>query len=318
MDTKVAKEETTQHNNESEIDFVGPMIAAAVEIARSVSAQALIAYVNAIEDLELLQKSLDPETKLILVCQDEQEMQQAESISADVLSVPAFDLTRMGQVKMATLIAFSQQLLKPSDVFVFLTGVVGHGIDTVMTMRVGQEYELFHSVGQPKLTEHIRRPVFERVLRLALELAHEGREGKPVGAIFVLGDHKDVDKYYAEGRINPFKGYAEKERNILDEMIGESVKEIAKLDGAFIIKGNGVIVEACAVIRAAMTGESQPQGWGARQIAAAAITGCTKSIAITLSQSTGAVRIWRRGALITEIERSARPLLDGAIPPTVT
>ncbi len=314
----MAKEDSTQHINESEIDFVGPMVNAAVEITRTVSAQALIAYVNAIEDLEQLQKSLDPTTNLILVCQDEQEMQQAQSISADALSVPAFDLTRMGQVKMATLIAFSQQLLKPGDVFVFLTGVVGHGIDTVMTMRVGQEYELFHSVGQPKLTEHIRRPVFERVLRLALELAHEGREGKPVGAIFVLGDHKEVDKFCAEGRINPFKGYAEKERNILDEMIGESVKEIAKLDGAFIVKGNGVIVEACAVIRAAMTGDALPQGWGARQIAAAAITGCTKCIAITLSESTGAVRIWRRGSLITEIERSARPLLDGAIPPAVT
>lgn len=299
-------------------DFVGPIMEAAVDIAQKLSAQAIIAYVNSLDDPEQLKNTIDPRCKLILVCQNEQEIQLAESISAEVLSVPAFDLTRMGQVKMATLIAFSQQLLKPDDVFVFLTGVVGCGIDTVMTMRVGKEYELFHSVGQPKLTEHIRRPVFERVLRIALELAHEGREGKPVGAIFVLGDHKDVNKYYAEGRINPFKGYAEKERNILDEMIDESVKEIAKLDGAFIIKGNGVIVEACAVIRAAMTGESQPQGWGARQIAAAAITGCTKSIAITLSQSTGAVRIWRRGALITEIERSARPLLDGAIPPTVT
>lgn len=299
-------------------DFVGPIMAAAVDIAQKLSAQAIIAYANALEDPQQLKNAMDPKSKLILVCQNEQEIQLAENMSAEVLSVPAFDLTRMGQVKMATLIAFSQQLLKPDDVFVFLTGVVGCGIDTVMTMRVGQEYDLFHSVGQPKLTEHIRRPVFERVLRIALELAHEGREGKPVGAIFVLGDHKDVDKYCAEGRINPFKGYAEKERNILDEMIDESVKEIAKLDGAFIIKGNGVILEACAVIRAAMTGESQPQGWGARQIAAAAITGCTKSIAITLSQSTGAVRIWRRGALITEIERSVRPLPDGAIPPAVT
>lgn len=304
--------------SKEEIDFAAPMISAAIDIVKTISAQALLAYVNAIDDLEGLQRSLEPDTRLILVCQDDQEQERAKSISADILSVPAFDLTRMGQIKMATLIAFSQQLLKPDDRFVFLTGVAGQGIDTIMSMQVGNEYELFHSVDQPKLTEHIRRPVFERVLRITMELAHEGREGKPVGAIFVVGDHKEVQKYCAEGRINPFKGYAEKERNILDEMMGDSVKEIAKLDGAFIIKGNGVIIEGCAIVRAAMSTESVPQGWGARHVAAAAITECTKCIAFTLSESTGDVRIWRRGALVTEIERSASPLLDKAAPPKIT
>lgn len=303
--------------SKEEIDFAGPMISAAIGIVKTLSAQALLVYVNAIEDLEALQRLLGPDTRLILVCQNDQEQERAKSITADILSVPAFDLTRMGQIKMATLIAFSQQLLKPDDKFVFLTGVAGQGIDTIMSMQVGDEYELFQSVDQPKLTEHIRRPVFERVLRITMELAHEGREGKPVGAIFVVGDHKEVQKYCTEGRINPFKGYAEKERNILDEMMGDSVKEIAKLDGAFIIKGNGVITEGCAIIRAAMPTESVPQGWGARHVAAAAITACTRCIAFTLSESTGDVRIWRRGALVTEIERFARPLLDGAAPPKI-
>jgi len=304
--------------SKEEIDFAAPMISAAIDIVKTISAQALLAYVNTVDDLEGLQKSLDPDTRLILVWQDDQEMERANSITADILSVPPFNLTRMGQIKMATLIAFSQQLLKPDDKFVFLTGVAGQGIDTIMSMQVGHEYELFHSVDQPKLTEHIRRPVFERVLRITMELAHEGREGKPVGAIFVVGDHKEVQKYCTEGRINPFKGYAEKERNILDEMMGDSVKEIAKLDGAFIIKGNGVIIEGCAIVRAAMSTESVPQGWGARHMAAAAITECTKCTAFTPSESTGHVRIWRRGVLVTEIERSASPLLDGAAPPKIT
>jgi DNA integrity scanning protein DisA with diadenylate cyclase activity len=184
-------------------------------------------------------------------------------------------------------------------------------------MRVGEEFELFQSVGQPKLIEHIRRPVFERVLRLALELAHEGREGKPIGTLFVIGDHRDVQKYSLTGRINPFKGYTEKQRNILDDSMRDTVKEIAKLDGAFIIKGNGVIVAACSTLRPAVAGDSLPQGLGSRHAAAAAITAVTKSIAITLSESTGDVRIWRRGAMITEIERSPRLLLDMTRPPAI-
>ncbi|MEK7732379.1 MAG: hypothetical protein AAB363_11035, partial [Planctomycetota bacterium] len=178
-----------------EIDFAVPIIDAAADVAKAVSARVLFAYVSAVEDLTVLQSAVKPPTKLILVCRDADDEQRARERSIPAMSVPAFDLTRMGQIKMATLIAFSQQLLKAGDVFVFLTGVAGRAVDTLVAMRVGEEFELFQSVGQPQLTEHIRRPVFERVLRLALELAHEGREGKPVGTLFVIGDHREVQKF---------------------------------------------------------------------------------------------------------------------------
>ncbi len=301
----------------SDLDFAAPIIVAAADVAKAVSARVMFAYVNAVEDLPALQAAISPPTKLVLVCRDAEEEQKAKELSADSLSVPAFDLSRMGQIKMATLIAFSQQLLKAGDVFVFLTGVVGRGIDTLLTMRVGEEYELFQSVGQPQLTEHIRRPVFEKLLRIALELAHEGREGKPVGALFVIGDHREVLRCSLPGRINPFKGYTEKQRNILDDTMVESVKEIAKLDGAFILKGNGVILAACTTLRPAVAGEAMPQGLGSRHAAAAGITATTKSIAVTLSESTGDVRIWRRGTMITEIEKAPRMLIDHTSPPSI-
>jgi DNA integrity scanning protein DisA with diadenylate cyclase activity len=251
----------------------------------------------------------------VLVCRDAAEQQKAQQHSVPHITVPRFDLTRMGQIKMATLIAFSQDVLKSADVFVFLTGVACQSIDTMVVMQVGREYELFQSVGQPRLTEHIRRAVFERTLRLALELSHEGREGKPVGTMFVIGDHREVRKYAQENRINPFRGYAEKDRNLLDESMHETVKEMSKLDGAFIVKGNGVILAGGTTLRPASPSIPLAQGLGSRHSAAAAITAGTRSIAITLSESTGAVRIWRRGQMITEIERSPRPVVD-AVGPT--
>lgn len=303
--------------SKAEPDISGPMTNAAVSVAKAVQARALFAYANAIEDIRALTAATKPPTRVVLVCRDAVDVERARAASAESIAVPAFDLTRMGQIKMATLIAFSQGAIDAGDVFVFLTGVAGRGIDTLVTMRVGAEYELFQSVGQPKLTEHIRRPVFERVLRLALELAHEGREGKPIGTLFVIGDHREVEKASLPGRINPFHGYTEKERNILDDSIGDIVKELAKLDGSFIIKGNGVIVSACATLRPALAGEQLPQGLGARHAAAAAITASTRTIAVSLSESTGVVRVWRRGAMVTEIEKSPQRLLDGAVPPTV-
>jgi len=291
-------------------DFTTPIIAAAAGVAKAVSARTFFAYTNAISDIQALIAGFQPPTQIVLICQNQEEESLADSMEVPKLVVPDFELTRMGQIKMATLLAFSQQLLKPGDVFVFAAGVTGRGIDTLVTMRVGEEFELFQTVGQPSLMEHIRRPAFEKVLRIALELANEGREGKPVGAIFVIGDHREVLKYSIEGRINPFRGYTEKERNILDDSITDTVKEIAKLDGAFILKGNGVIMTACATLRATMAGEPLSQGLGARHAAAAGITTNTKSIAITLSESTGDVRVWRRGTMITEIERSPHTAHD--------
>lgn len=290
----------------SDGDFSAPIIAAATQVAKKIRAQVLFAYVSAIEDLASLIGAVKSPTKLILVARDDGDEHRAKDAGARMLRVPSFELTRMGQIKMATLLAFSKRMLQSGDVFVFLSGVAGHGIDTLVAMRVGEEGELFQSIGQPKLTEHIRRAAFEKVLTLSMELAHEGREGKPVGALFVIGDHPEVLKSCIEGRINPFKGYPEKERNVLDDSIRDVVKEMAKLDGAFIIKGKGVIISAGTILRPALAGETLPAGLGARHAAAAAITASTKSIAISLSESTGTVRIWRRGTMIMEIERSAR------------
>lgn len=290
---------------------------AATDVAKSVSARALFAYAHAVKDLATLAESTVGPTKLVLVCRDEEDQARARDVHAATLAVPAFDLTRMGQIKMATLMAFSKQLLKAGDVFVFLTGAVGREIDTVVTMRVGGEYELFQSVGQPKLTEHIRPAVFQKVLTLALELAHEGREGKPVGALFVVGDYGVVKKYCIEGRINPFKGYPEKQRNIVDDGMADSVKELSKIDGAFIVKGTGVIMSAGTTLRPAVSAAPPKSGLGSRHAAAAAITAVTRSIAITLSESTGTVRVWRRGIMITELERSPTGVLSGQTPPRV-
>ncbi len=287
-------------------DFSNAIIDAAGRVAKSASAETLMAYADGINDIARLQNSVQPPTTVVLITRDDRDIQRVEDFKVKHLAVPQFNLTRMGQIKMATLMAFSKGMLQAGEVFVFLTGVVGKRVDTLVVMEVGQEYELFQSVGQPKLTEHIRRVVFERVLTLMLELAHEGREGKPIGTLIVVGDYREVQKYCQQNIINPFKGYLEKERNILDQSMRETIKEFASIDGAFVLKGTGVIMSAGTTLTPGVPGSPLPQGLGARHAAAAAITAATKSIAMTVSESTGDIRIWRRGRMITEIEKAPR------------
>lgn len=284
----------------------GAMIDAAVQVAKKVKAKAVLIYVDSLDDVGAVAEKVKKVTRLILVARDEKDELRGKEHAHKILRVPDLDLTRLAQIKMATLMAFSQRLLSPGEEFVFLVGIKGQTLDTLVTMTVGKEFEIFQTVDQPKLTEHIKRVVFQQVLTIALELAQQGREGKPVGALLVVGDHKEVHKYCQQNIINPFRGYTEKERNILNDVIKETVKEFCTIDGAFVIKGNGVIVSAGTTLRPNISGEALPLALGTRHSSAAAITASTRSLAITLSESTGTVRVWRKGQMITEIERAAR------------
>ena len=159
------------------------------------------------------------------------------------------------------------------------------------------------SADDKPLTQSVSPGVFERVIQLASELATEGREGKHVGALFVIGDSDKVSEYCSQLVINPFRGYPEEERNILDESLEETVKEFSALDGAFIIRGDGTVVSAGTYLQPGKRGEKLPQGLGARHEAASSITASTDAIAVTISESTGTVTTFRGGKIIMEIEK---------------
>jgi len=287
------------------------MLHAAQEVIAKSNLNALLLYVDGLVNIEELEAiDFAGSLQVILIVRSDEAEKASRKYTEKVVRVPNVQLTRMGQIKMAVMLSFSKRLLNPGDQFIFLTGLSKGTLDTMMVMEVGREYEMFQSVEQPPLTEHIRRAVFERVLNISLELAAEGREGKPIGAIFVLGDSAEVSNNIRQTIINPFKGYPENERNILDDRLGETIKEFAAIDGAFIIKGTGVVVSAGTYLLPKLIPEELPQGLGARHVAGAAITLATKSIAITISESTGTVRIWRKGQLITEIEKAKRRVAE--------
>lgn len=223
---------------------------------------------------------------------------------ARVLKAPDIDLTRLGQIKMATLLGFAQGLFRKGDRLVCLTGLAGTGmLDTIVFTEVGAEFEMFAANGADDLSDHVHTEVFERVLEIAASLANEGREGKPVGAIFVMGDTPRVIASSEQLVLNPFKGYPEESRNILDPALEETVKEFSTIDGAFLIREDGVIEAAGAYLRTGAATVELPHGLGARHKSAAAITVITRAVAITVSESTGNVTVFRGGKILIEIDK---------------
>jgi len=274
-------------------------------IAQSCGAAAIFVYVDALDGNPLaLPEGLRPRLFYVTKTVEEDKVQQSRR--SQYLRVPNVPLTRLGQVKVAIFLALSRGLIKQGDKIVFLCGMAASGsLDTIIVTEVGREYEMYSFLG----TDHtkpadILGEVVERVVELASELGKEGREGKPVGALFVVGDAERVMPLTRQLILNPFRGYGEEERNILDKSLEETVKELSSLDGAFIVRGDGVIETCGAYLKTASQDEFElPQGLGARHHAAAAITSVTDSIAVTVSESTGTVTIFRAGRVVTEIEK---------------
>jgi len=102
--------------------------------------------------------------------------------------------------------------------------------------------------------------------------------------------------------INPFRGYSEEEKSILDPSLEETVKEFSTIDGAFILRGDGVIMSAGTFLRPEKAAPNLPSGLGARHAAAAALTQTTACVAVVVSQS-GTVSVFKGGGLVMGLEQ---------------
>lgn len=217
------------------------------------------------------------------------------------LGVPASTVAGLGpadasSLSVALLYAVTEQRIGPDEIIVNVFGAHDPSVlDTIQVIDVHSAFGLFLSVSRDLAVEAATHRVMLRVLDLAAELAAEGREGKPVGALFVIGDFEAVQPHCHQMLMNPFKGYEPQQRNVLDPGLAETVKELSRIDGAFVITDDGVIETAGSYLRVDTDLQELPSGLGARHTAAASITAVSEAVAIAISESTRQVSIFRHG-----------------------
>lgn len=157
-------------------------------IAREVGARVILLYADVIEeDKDLSDLIQDVDFRVILVSRRATFRAPAGwDELCEVVRVPDIPMTRAGQIKVAILVAAAENLLRMGDRILCLTGIDGSGtIDTVIVLDLGTEIEMFSGSAADPLPTDVTSAVFERMLTLASELGLEGREGRPVGTIFV-------------------------------------------------------------------------------------------------------------------------------------
>lgn len=142
--------------------------------------------------------------------------------------------------------------------------------------------------------------VLRSVIELAIEIAREGREGRKIGTMFVIGDEDHVLALSRPMILDPLRGHELEAKHIDDPDMRETAKELAQLDGAFVVSNHGYVVSATRYIYAHSHNLDLPLGLGSRHVAAASITRDTGAVAVVVSESS-IVRIFDDGELIAEI-----------------
>jgi len=184
-------------------------------------------------------------------------------------------------------------------------------LDSITFFDLSEHLEKLSRRDLQQLESSVPLKVLKTVVDLAVDIGWEGREGKPIGTIFVVGDTRKVMSQSRQLCFDPVKGYNRTERSLFDSKVREGVKEIAQLDGAIIVSKEGIVEAACRYLESQSTTTiSLSPGLGARHMTAAAISRTTSALAITVSQSSGTIRIFQNGEVALRIEsRQRKPLV---------
>jgi len=246
--------------------------------------------------------------KVIVATPSEKNAALCEQKGLQAIIIPAYAFDRFEKVKVALAAGVSSGLLLKGMQVLCITGQShGQHLDTCLLAKIGEHSEEHAVLGMLHSGTEISSQVLEAVLSLALSVGYEGFEGSPVGTIFVVGDATAVLEKSKQLTLNPFQGYSEDEKNILNPKVRDAIKNFCILDGAFVIREDGVVLAAGRYLRAPEDLELDlPLGLGTRHAAAMAITKVSKSIAFVISKTTGSVRVYKNGELAAELRQAHR------------
>ena len=225
-------------------------------------------------------------------------------ILLDVAGLPVHE-----RLTQALLECVAAELIAPeAQVVAIYSGFEAGTVDSVSVLRLEEHLGQLTSRDLRNLETKVPLETLKIVVDLAVEIGREGREGKPVGTLFVVGDTRKVMQSSHATGFDPVRGYSREERRLTDPRVREGIKEIAQLDGAFVVGGDGTVEGAARYIDASAENVSVAKGLGARHWAAAAITRRTKSVAVAVSETNGTVRLFQNGEVVLRIEPFRRAM----------
>ncbi len=280
----------------------------ASRLAKREDADALLFLLEGPIDWEKLRKATG-KMPVLLASDRPQHLTGAEEAGFDTIELNIPDSPVYERLTQSLLESIADDVLTPGACVVALySGFETGTIDSLSVIRLGEHLGRLTVHDLRQLETRVPIETLKTAVDLAVAIGREGREGKPVGTLFVVGDHRNVLKHCQPLGFDPVRGYNVSERRLKDHKVRESIKEIAQLDGALVVASDGTVVAACQYISSPAGEISLTKGLGARHWAAASISRSTGAIAITVSESNGTVRVFKNGEVMLRIEPFRRAM----------
>ena len=279
------------------------LVKAAFDLARSLEISKLLVQADSLRDVRLVERRRHEES-IIWLSKGSVELPSSKSAHA-VIDIPeTSSLSRMSQIKIGLFLAVLNGYLGLEESVLCLSGVAGtERLDTLLIANPKRDFPWFHKHDVEETRKLVASRAFARILDMALRLSTEGREGRPIGTIFVVGDAKQIAPHLRQLVLNPLEGHPKGRRNIHDPHFLETVRELAAMDGAFVISKTGTVESAGTFLAPPTHKVKLRHGLGARHAAAANFTASTDAIAVVISESSGTITVFHEGNPILELEK---------------
>lgn len=281
----------------------------AVRMADSSQADALLVMLDSTSTWQDVQSENQAPCKVILAADHAAQVEGMENSDTHVVLLDMADSPVYDKISQALLESVAKDYLPPhAHVVVIYSGFEPGQLDSISHVRLDDRLGRLTTADLRQLVTQVPLDTLKVVVDLAVEIGREGREGKAVGTMFVVGNTRRVMAQSRTAGFDPVRGYSRQERNLHDPRVREGVKEIAQLDGAIIVAPDGTVESACRLLESNPVNITLSKGLGARHWAAAAISKTTSAIGVCVSQSTGTVRIFQNGEVMLRIEPLRRAM----------
>lgn len=284
------------------------IVDAAVKLAKASEADGMLVLLDRATDWKRLKKKAGAQV-LIVATTVEAVFTAATEAEINTIQLENPESSVQNQLTQAVLVSVAQEYVKPGSTIVSLySGFDTESTDTISILKLTERLGRLTARDLRKLETKVPLETLKTVVDLAVAIGREGREGKAVGTMFVVGDHRKVMEESRAGCFDMVKGYPRKERSLLDSKVREGLKELAQLDGMFVISADGTVEGSARIIDTTPVEITMTKGLGSRHFAGAAISKNTKAIAVVVSQSNGTVRIFQNGEVVLRIEPMQRAM----------
>jgi len=273
-----------------------------VQVARAVEPDAVVCATET-ESFFRLVKELNKGQRLLAATPSPETHDAFMREGIDVLRLSARVADKYRQARHVVSVALTMGRLTPGDLVVVALGQsLCQGGDLILVTDVDADTAGIALPELIRLTNDIRPNVIEAALHLACRIGTAAHGGQHMGALLTIGDSDEVLEGSRQLVLNPLQGHDDAERMLLDPATHEMLVELAKLDGAFVIRGDGLVRTAGTFLAASGIDVEVPRGLGARHVAAAAVTARTRACAIAISATDSSVRVFSGGRIVLEMD----------------